>query len=302
MIYLYVALGILAFLIVLYFVFGYVFVLMFFKRKNKPVKFKNDLSSKIDFSPDMDWLPQAEAVSFLDGGVSCKGMMIKENGSHRYLISVHGYRGSYASHTKMVHRMASSLKANSLMLILRGDKESSYPYCSLGNLESEDLLRWIKHIKETDKEATFYLYGVSMGAATVIFAADGYDSSVKGVIADSGFSSIKDEMLYEIRFKTGFLASFLLLSARLFYRLRFHEKMDEHTDKALTNCKTPFFFIHGEKDTFVPVMNMKHPLDIRKSKELDSSWLIKDCPHAIGDFVVPDEFFKKADSFFSGLD
>jgi pimeloyl-ACP methyl ester carboxylesterase len=292
--------SILAFLIILYFAYGFIFLRFMFKRKKKPIKFKDDLSSKIDFSGDEEWInsPKGSDISFTKNKHQVKARYLPKEGSHRYLVFLHGYKGSIYSHSKMVHRLADSLKASSLILVERGDFNSPYSYTSLGEQESEDLLLLLSYILEKDPEAEFYLWGVSMGAATLIFASGSYPQQVKSAIIDSGFSSIKDEIIYLFKGKLGIFASFFYFPVKLAYHLKFGLSITKYDDSVLTKCETPIFFIHGDKDTFVPVPNLAHHLAYRVNKPLDQNWLIKDCPHAIGDFVIPDEYFRKTSSFF----
>ena len=283
-------------LVLLYFGFGYLFLAKFFKRSNRPIKFKDNLSAQYDFSPDIDWLsrPDVEKFTYPWRKKKQRAKLIPYPNSHRYFIGLHGFRGSYAAHTRMDHQLADALKANVLLPILRGDKESDWAYSSLGNKEAEDLLRWIDVIKKKDPEATFYIYGVSMGASIAIFASDHYGPEVKAVVADSGFSDLEEQMHDLFKAKVGPFASFFSLPVKLAYQSHFLIPMDQHTDLALKTTKAPFFFIHGEKDTFVNPKNFHHHLELDPSP----SWFIKDCPHAVGDVVFKDEYYQKVSAFF----
>ena len=286
-------------LVLLYFGFGYIFLAKFFRRSKKPLKFKDNLGEKDDFSPDLDWLtsPDKEDLTYPWRKKLQRARLIPYHGSHKYLICIHGFKGSFGAHSRMNKALANALKANALLLVLRGDKESDWSYCSLGNKECEDLLRWIDFIKKRDPEARFYIWGVSMGAAISIFASDHYGPEVLGVVADSGFGNLQEQMDDLFRARLHGLAPFFEFPVKLAYQSHFLVPMDQHTDAALKHTHTPFFFIHGEKDTFVLPKNFHHNLELDPSP----SWFIKDCPHAVGDVVDKDEYFDKVSRFFLGL-
>lgn len=296
--------SIVLFLVLAYFLFGIIFFERFFKRSNKPIHFKNDLSKKYDFTPDMDWVnAQPYWESEVPGTDGAMRLRVKTMGdSHRYLICLHGFKGYFCSHSRINRRLGEGLRANVVMCTLRGDHDSGKAYTSVGIKESDDLLLAINFLLKRDPEAKFYILGVSMGAATAIFAADRYPSQVVGVVADSGFSSLKDEMLYEFHPHLGIFSRFFLLSVSLCYRLHFKVAMTRYSDAALKTTMTPFFFIHGSKDTFVPVENMAHHLQELNPRVKKSSWLIEDCPHAIGDFVNPDAYAKTVLAFYDSLE
>jgi pimeloyl-ACP methyl ester carboxylesterase len=290
-----IVLGVVLGLLVLYFGFGFLFFVKFFHRTHKPIKFKDDLSSKYDFSPDLDWFtsPTHQDLSCGEGKRKLKARMIPYPSSHRYLICLHGFKGSYAAHSRMNHALADSLKANAVLLVLRGDLESDWACSSVGNREAEELNAWIAYLKEKDPQATFYLIGVSMGAATILFASDSFGKDVIAAVADSGFSSLKEEIKGVFRKHLGFLTPFFFFPVRVAYRIHFHEGMDQHTDENLKGCPTAFFYIHGSKDTFVPPENMAHHLSVHPGE----SWMIPDCPHAVGDVVHKDEYYAKVSAF-----
>lgn len=288
--------------LLLYFLVGEIVFVKFFKRSFKPYKFKNDLSSKYDFSPDLEWLKRThEELKIPDGHKNLGAWLIPYEGSHRYLVCLHGFKGSFASHSGMNHRLADALKANAVLTIIRGDRESSYAYTSVGVRESEDLLTLLAFLKKRDPSATFYILGVSMGAATCIFASDHYDPSVKAVVADSGFSSLKGELQEVFHKKLGFLTSFFLFPVTVIYHCHFHRGVNRYTDASLRKTSTPFFFIHGADDDFVPLANLDHHLKQMPTGVSVQNWTIPDCPHAIGDFAVPDEYFSKVSAFYESV-
>ena len=137
-----------------------------------------------------------------------------------------------------------------------------------------------------------------MGGATVDFASDKFDSHVKGVISDSGFSRVKDQTRDLVKNKLGGFTPLFMVSVSIWYFLIFHISINKYTDEALKDCKVPFFFIHCKDDTFVNPNNITHHIENYNKNNYYEKWIIPNCPHAIGDFAYPEEYIKKSLAFF----
>jgi len=98
------------------------------------------------------------------------------------------------------------------------------------------------------------LDGVSMGAATVLMASGlKLPENVKGLIADCGFTSPWDQLVYLMKTRYHLPVHPLLDFTDLFARLiaGFSLKGCSTLDTLKTNT-LPAIFIHGEQDKFVP--------------------------------------------------
>jgi fermentation-respiration switch protein FrsA (DUF1100 family) len=98
------------------------------------------------------------------------------------------------------------------------------------------------------------LYGISMGASTMLYLADRIlPDNVKGIIADCGFTSPKEiiENVYRRVLRLPPLGSVRVAGffARIFAGIRFSEN---DTRKSLANARLPVLLIHGSDDNFVP--------------------------------------------------
>lgn len=136
----------------------------------------------------------------------------------------------------------------------RGCGESDGKFLGYGTHESKDTLLWLEYARKRFPELNIYLYGVSMGGATVLMMSDKInDPAVKGVIADCSYTSAWDEFSYQL--KTSFhLPNFPMLhTCNLICRLICgYDFRDASPVKAVSNSSLPVLFIHGAADDFVP--------------------------------------------------
>lgn len=194
---------------------------------------------------------------------SCDGLRlhalqwdINENDNkthHNWAVVVHGYTSKAEDMTGAV-RSFHGHGFHVLAPDLRGHGQSEGRYAGMGWPDRLDIIRWIDYILLQNADAQIVLYGVSMGAATVMMTAgEALPAAVKAVIEDCGYTSAVDEFTLQLKnmFK---LPAFPILHAagavtrlRAGYRLR-----DASAIKQLAKCTVPVMFIHGGKDTFVP--------------------------------------------------
>ena len=136
----------------------------------------------------------------------------------------------------------------------RGCGKSDGKFLGYGTHESKDTLLWLEYARKRFPELNIYLYGVSMGGATVLMMSDKInDPAVKGVIADCSYTSAWDEFSYQL--KTSFhLPNFPMLhTCNLICRLICgYDFRDASPVKAVSNSSLPVLFIHGAADDFVP--------------------------------------------------
>ncbi len=136
----------------------------------------------------------------------------------------------------------------------RGCGESDGKFLGYGTHESKDTLLWLEYARKRFPELNIYLYGVSMGGATVLMMSNKInDPAVKGVIADCSYTSAWDEFSYQL--KTSFhLPNFPMLhTCNLICRLICgYDFRDASPVKAVSNSSLPVLFIHGAADDFVP--------------------------------------------------
>lgn len=176
-----------------------------------------------------------------------------QNTGHLWAIACHGYSSSgmdMVGFARHFYEMGFGV----LTPDARGCGESEGDYIGMGWHDRLDVMRWIDYIVAQDPEAEILLYGISMGGATVMMTAgEALPSNVKAVVEDCGYSSIKDELSYQLKQLFGLPAFPLIHFSSLVAKMRAGFFLgDGDARKQVAKAEVPIFFIHGSEDTFVP--------------------------------------------------
>lgn len=138
----------------------------------------------------------------------------------------------------------------------RAHGESEGKYIGFGCLDRKDLLKWIDWIIDhCGADTEIYLHGISMGAATALMAS-GFDlpSQVKGIVSDCAFTSPKEVFTHVLKTMYHLPAFPFIQGADVVNRVLAGYGTDEcNAKREVSKAKVPILFIHGGKDTFVPV-------------------------------------------------
>ena len=182
------------------------------------------------------------------------------NNTNKTIICVHGYKAKDGLYDfGMSAKFLNSLGYNLLFVDNRAHGLSQGKYIGFGVLDSIDVNSWVDYLVANMNQETIILYGMSMGAATVLNTdSSPSDSSpdsspVKAIIADCGFASGYDEVAYQIK-KMYHLPSFPLvpISNILLKLLAKYSLKDKEAYKSIKNYKNSLLIIHGSRDHFVP--------------------------------------------------
>jgi fermentation-respiration switch protein FrsA (DUF1100 family) len=170
------------------------------------------------------------------------------------VICMHGFRSNVYQMTQAVARF-SAAGWDALAPWQRCHGLSEGAYHGMGYLEHFDALDWAAWAAERGAE-NIVLYGISMGAATVLMASGETEASgipVKAVIADCAFSSIAEQVgagvkrvypkAYPVINAAGSLVT--KLRAGFFWK-------DGACTEYVQHSPLPKLFIHGSADTMVP--------------------------------------------------
>ena len=169
-------------------------------------------------------------------------------------IGFHGYRSSPMTDFSGGSELSINLGHNVLLVDERAHGKSQGKTIAFGIKERWDVLSWVYYALERfGMDTKIVLYGVSMGAATVLMASDlDLPENVKGIIADCPYSSPK-AIIRKVAKQMGLPAwlawPFVKIGAKVYGGFDIDE-----TDaaRAVKNTKTPIMIIHGESDGFVP--------------------------------------------------
>lgn len=178
---------------------------------------------------------------------------MQEGKSHDWIISIHGYKDS---HNFMLPYGAAFYEKgyHVLMPDNRAHGESEGSYIGMGWLDKEDIMEWIKWIISRDEEAKIILHGISMGAATVMMTSGENPEHVIGYIEDCGYTSVWDIFACVMKREYHLPAFPILHVCRMICRKKIkYDFVEASCIDQLKKCKKPMFFIHGEKDGFIPI-------------------------------------------------
>lgn len=246
---------------------------MAFPRKPKvslpaPQKEETDLQRecRLRIQAGMEWMKEQGTeklfISSYDGLRLKATFLPAEQESHRTILAVHGYRNHGEREFAAMVRFFYEQGYNVLMVDDRGHGESSGDYVGYGWQDHYDCESWIEYlVQRFGEESEIFLYGISMGAATVmITAGDPLPPQVKGVIADCGYTNAMEQFRHVLK-TTYHLPSFplLWLTRQLAIRRAGYDVKKCDARKALEQAELPILFIHGDQDDFVPtVMSMEN--------------------------------------------
>ena len=145
---------------------------------------------------------------------------------------------------------------------------------------------------ELDPEAEIVLYGVSMGAATVMMASGEADLpvQVRCVIEDCGYTSVWDEFSGQLKELFGLPPFPVLNAADLVCRIRAGYSITEASAlRQVERSVTPTLFIHGEEDTFVPFWMLE---ELYQAASCEKEKLaVPGAAHAESAAVAPEKLF-----------
>lgn len=216
--------------------------------------------------------------------------------THKWVINVHFYLGD---NTRMLRwtRNFYDHGYNVLAPNLRGHGESSGDYIGMGWPDRLDLLNWIDVIIKEDPQAEIMLFGVSMGASTVMMASgEELPSNVKVLIEDCGYANVNDVFVYQLK-ELFHLPPFPIINAaNSMTKIRAgYEFKEADAPKQLKNNKLPILFIQGDADTFVPFSmldTLYNATDAPKEK-----FVVKGAGHSESESLNPEKYWAKIWSF-----
>lgn len=171
-------------------------------------------------------------------------------------IQFHGYRGSAIRDFCGGARFALEMGHNVLLVDQRANGASGGRTITFGIRERYDVLDWIDYaLKRFGAETSIGLYGVSMGAATVLMAAGMPElpDNVRGVVADCPYSSpeaiIRKVAREDMHLPAGLMMPLVKLASRV---LGGFSLSADSPVEAVRRARIPILIVHGEDDRFVP--------------------------------------------------
>lgn len=170
-------------------------------------------------------------------------------------ILAHGYTSQGTFMGPYAKLYSEGLGYNVLLPDSRAHGKSEGNAIGFGWIDRLDYLKWIDFILDkVGEESKIVMHGVSMGGATVSMASgENLPRNVKAVISDSAYTSVKDELEYQLKIMFNLPYFPFMSSTSILTKIRAGFSFEEASAlRQVKNSSTPTLFIHGEADAFVP--------------------------------------------------
>ncbi|RLL44849.1 alpha/beta hydrolase [Oceanobacillus piezotolerans] len=246
----------------------------------------------------MQELKQLEIVS-KDNLLLKAHFIQQENSSDRAVILVHGFRedgmkmGEYA---KFYYELGYHI----ILPDARGHGQSEGDYIGYGWDDRMDYLDWANLLVENYGVEEIILHGKSMGASAVLMASGEEDlpSEVKGIIADSGYTSVMEELAHQLKHLYNLPSFPLLHLTSIMANVRAGYTFQEASaiNQVEKNTRA-LYIIHGQEDELVPT-KMAHELYKAAGGE-KYVWIVPGATHSQGYTVAVKEYQKRLEDFIN---
>ena len=169
-------------------------------------------------------------------------------------LCAHGYRSTSIRDFSGGSEILFSLDFNLFLIAQRSSMGSEGHTISFGVNEGDDLLRWVKFVKERMGNSTpIYLVGVSMGAYTVLSLASRLKGvNVRAIVADSPYLSPEAIIKETIKREGLPLFPFLFLVKASAFLWGGFILSNRGAIESVKNTNIPILIIHGKDDHIVP--------------------------------------------------
>ena len=211
-------------------------------------------------------------------GLKLTGYYWKNPNAKRIVIAMHGWRSVWYSDFSLSAKFMYDEGCSILFPEQRCHGDSEGEHIGFGVFERFDCQDWVDYVVKTEEnDLPIYLCGVSMGATTVLMASQlNLSDRVKGIIADCGFTS-PDEIWQHVM----------------------HNNLNTKaasTIDALSQTEIPVLFVHGDKDTFVPLEMTQRNYEVCNSPK--DILIVEGAEHGLSFYVDPEAYKNKVIEFF----
>lgn len=279
---------------------NFLFNLALNPKKSKSIIFNNEIDEiKAQMKIDNEkWLKEnAKSVYIQNKKINLHSYEVNnKKESKTWVIAVHGYTDSGYF---MVNAAKKFLDYGYNVLIpdLRAHGKSEGKYIGMGWLDKDDIILWIDYLISTYGNIKIILYGISMGAATVMMTSgEKLPSNVRMVIEDCGYTSVWDEFSYELKYLFHMPTFPALYNANLITKIRAGYSLRKASCiKQIKKSSIPILFIHGDQDKFVPFYMLDKLYDAANCKK--EKLVIKNAGHAEAQAVDPEKYWHTVRKF-----
>ncbi|MGM0866324.1 MAG: alpha/beta hydrolase [Bacillota bacterium] len=214
-----------------------------------------------------------------------------ESPNGKAVILAHGYKGN-SEQMPEITRFYYGEGYNILKPDARGHGKSEGDYIGYGWDDRLDYKEWINLLINEKDEKSIFLHGFSMGAATVLMTSgEDLPEEVKGIIADSGYTSLEEELTHQLKYLYRLPAFPIMEVTSVVTKVRAGYTFSEASAlEQVKKNRLPLFIIHGDQDELVPTEMANRLYEATNSmKEL---WIVPGAGHTEG-FTMEEEEYKK---------
>ena len=252
---------------------------------------------------DIAELPFEEWTQVSADGLLLKGRLFRPKEPKRLILLMHGWRSSWQKDFSVLVKPLLAMDCALFFADERAHGESEGAYITYGVKEKDDCVLWARRLAKEFPSLPLYLWGMSMGATAVMMASAEKDlpPTLRGVVADCGFSNPKEELEHLVRRKLGRGEKPIIAAYRRHFKDRCGFDLDGfRTEDALAKTDLPFLFFHGKDDDFVPTdMTRRNYAAAAGEKEMV---LIDGAVHCKCFYVDGETCFSKIAAFFEKYD
>lgn len=286
------------------------FYLVDYALKSAPESHRKNWGKAMDWYPELKpWLDSiktegawSDTFAIMSDGLRAHAVCIKSRKAEgRTAVVVHGYTNNSIDMLHIARIYNKEMHYNVVLPDLHGHGLSQGDDIQMGWFDRLDVLKWIdlapKMFSTVGDSMRLVVHGISMGAATTMCVSGEHTPDyVKCFVEDCGYTSAWDEFAHELRGRFSLPEFPLLYTASWLTQAKYGWSFKEASPlKQVSKCKKPMFFIHGDKDTFVPTW-MVYPLYEAKPQP-KQLWIAPGSEHAFAYRDHREEYIKKVEAF-----
>ncbi len=211
-----------------------------------------------------------------------------------YVVVLHGHNSSSLSQLKYLS-IFKGLGFNVFMPDHRRSGYSSGETITFGSYEKLDTIQWINRLKEEHPEATFGIFGESMGAATATMVTS-MDDRMRFLIEYCGYADFKNLVVPRVKS----VAVYYLFNPALRLMARFiggFRISQTNAKKAMQKVKVPTLILHSKSDDIV---NVSSAYEFKKANPSAEIVLFDNAPHARSYLLYEHTYRSAIESFIIG--
>ncbi|RSD25603.1 alpha/beta hydrolase [Mesobacillus subterraneus] len=250
----------------------------------------------------MEWTDKQEfemvEVKSADG-LKLKAHFLKNPHSNgQAVILAHGYKGN-SEQMPGITKFYYDQGFDVLKPDARGHGLSEGDYIGYGWHDREDYVKWSQYLVKATEAENIFLHGFSMGAATVLMASgEKLPEQVKGIIADSAYTTVLEELTHQLKYMYGLPAFPVMQVTSMITNIRAGYTFNEASaiDSVMKN-ELPLLIIHGDQDDLVPTEMGQRIFEAANSdKEL---WIVPGAGHTEAYTIAEEEYQERLKAFWS---